>query len=85
MSSRNEILRQEGWRRQFVANEPRLSEAVEMYNEAGFHVHLEPLPKEAECESCAGGEEEEKLVWVCMGERRLVASCMLKVGVETDL
>lgn len=65
MSSRNEILRQEGWRRQFVANEPRLSEAVEMYNEAGFHVHLEPLPKEAECESRAGGEEEEKECRLC--------------------
>ena len=27
-----------------MAAEPRLSEAVEMYRELGFQVHLEPLP-----------------------------------------
>jgi len=64
-ASRIGILEQEGWRRQFVANEPRLSEAVEMYKEAGFDVHLEPLPEETECESCAGEEEEEKECRIC--------------------
>jgi hypothetical protein len=54
--SREETLRREGWKRQFVACEPRLSEALEIYREAGFEVHLEPLPKQAECESCAGAE-----------------------------
>jgi hypothetical protein len=53
-----EILEAEGWTRQFVAGEPRLSEAVEMYRELGFEVHLEPIPKESECESCAGTEGE---------------------------
>ena len=62
---RNKILRQEGWRRQFVANEPRLSEAVDMYKEIGFDVHLEPLAKESECESCPGEEEKEKECRIC--------------------
>jgi hypothetical protein len=49
----------EGWSKRFVASEPRLSEAVEMYQEAGFEVHLEPLPKEPECDGCVGTEEED--------------------------
>ncbi len=53
-----EILEGEGWTRQFIANEPRLSEAVEMYRAIGFEVHLEPLPKGPECETCVGGEDE---------------------------
>lgn len=54
--SRIERLEEEGWARQFVASEPRLSEAVETYKEAGFEVHLEPLPKESDCGSCTGEE-----------------------------
>jgi hypothetical protein len=50
-------LEQKGWVRQFIANEPRLSEAVELYRDAGFDVHLEPLPKGQECETCTGPEE----------------------------
>jgi hypothetical protein len=53
-----EKLEREGWVKQFVVNEPRLSEAVELYKEAGFDVHLEPLPKGKECETCAGPEEK---------------------------
>ena len=56
----NEMLLQMGWQRRFAANEPRLSEAVEMYKEAGFDVHLEPLPKEPECETCAGEEDKDE-------------------------
>ena len=52
-------LEEEGWSRQFVASEPRLSEAVAMYREAGFDVHLAPLAKEPTCESCAGLEEAD--------------------------
>ena len=55
-----ELLEEQGWSRQFIANEPRLSEAVEMYRELGFEVHLEPLPKEPECDGCAGPEEEKE-------------------------
>ena len=55
--SEEDRLRKEGWNKRFVANEPRLSEAVEMYREAGFEVHLEPLSEEPECDSCVGDEE----------------------------
>jgi hypothetical protein len=58
--SRISILESEGWSKQFVASEPRLSEAVEMYKEAGFEVHLEPLPKEPECETCVGEEDKDE-------------------------
>ena len=58
--SRIEILESDGWTKQFIASEPRLSEAVEMYRETGFEIHLEPLPKESECKKRAdedGGRE----------------------------
>ncbi len=69
--SRLEILKREGWTRQFVANEPRLSEAVELYKETGYEVHLEPIPKTdnsfdfpqamtgTECTACFEGKEDE--------------------------
>ena len=51
----------EGWTRRFVAGEPRLSEAVEAYNQAGFEVCLQPLPnKERECETCPGEEKTDQ-------------------------
>ena len=53
-------LEDEGWTRRFVTCEPRLSEAVDVYREAGFEVRLEPLPKEPECESRAGEEGERE-------------------------
>jgi len=58
--SRTAMLEDEGWTKQFIACEPRLSEAVEMYKEAGFEVHLEPLSKEPECETCAGEEDQDE-------------------------
>ncbi|RLC20080.1 MAG: hypothetical protein DRH56_10640 [Deltaproteobacteria bacterium] len=51
-----EQVERDGWQKRFVACEPRLSEAVEMYREAGFEVRLEPLPKAASCNTCAGEE-----------------------------
>jgi hypothetical protein len=51
-------LEREGWVKQFIVNEPRLSEAVAIYKEAGFDVHLESLPKGHECETCAAPEEK---------------------------
>jgi len=57
--SRIEELEKQGWVRQFVANEPRLSEAVDLYRESGFDVHLEPLPKGQECDTCTGAEEQK--------------------------
>ncbi|MBI5584505.1 MAG: hypothetical protein HY892_11845 [Deltaproteobacteria bacterium] len=54
---RQEELENQGWVRQFMADEPRLSEAVEEYQELGFEVHLEPLdplqpPEGQECIRC---------------------------------
>jgi hypothetical protein len=52
---REEELLAQGWTRQFVAGEPRLSEAVELYQSLGYEVLMEPLParaEEGECRSC---------------------------------
>lgn len=61
----------DGWTRRFVACEPRLSEAVELYKESGFEVLLVPLPvkttadkciktpEEKECMECYSGVEEK--------------------------
>jgi len=57
---RIEELEKEGWVKQFVASEPRLSEAVELYRELGFEVHLEPLPKAQACDTCAGPEKPDQ-------------------------
>jgi hypothetical protein len=54
-----EALEKDGWKRQFVACEPRLSEAVEMYEKAGYEVHLEPLPSEEVSPDEIRGEGEE--------------------------
>ena len=58
--SRIEALEKQGWVRQFVASEPRLSEAADLYRESGFDVHLEPLPKGRECDTCAGAEDQKE-------------------------
>jgi hypothetical protein len=53
--SRREELEKKGWTKRFTAGEPRLSEAVEEYQELGFEVLLEPFdPQErnGECASC---------------------------------
>ena len=36
-------MEEEGWQRRTVAQEPRLSEIVALYEETGFEVRLEPL------------------------------------------
>ncbi|MBN1833316.1 MAG: hypothetical protein JW896_14520 [Deltaproteobacteria bacterium] len=54
-------LEKEGWTRRFVADDPRLSEAVEVYKEAGFEVYLQPFPTdEPECETCPGEEKSDR-------------------------
>lgn len=57
-TSRADELGKQGWIRQFVASEPRLSEAVELYKALGFEVHLEPLPKNQEYDTRAGPDTE---------------------------
>ncbi len=51
----NLIPMEEGWTRQFVAAEPRLSEAVELYRSLGLEVRLEPVTPgslKGECVQC---------------------------------
>jgi hypothetical protein len=51
--SREAELEAEGWTRQFTVDEPRLSEAIEMYKLLGFEVHLEPMVPDESSEECA--------------------------------
>jgi hypothetical protein len=66
-SQREGELIREGWTRRFVASEPRLSEAVELYRSMGYEVYLEPLPvvdctsadeESGECRACFKGFED---------------------------
>jgi hypothetical protein len=63
----DELIR-EGWTKRFVAREPRLSEAVELYRSMGYEVYLEPLPmvdctsadeESGECRACFKGFEDK--------------------------
>ncbi len=55
----------QGWTRQNVASEPRLSEAVELYRELGQEVVLVPVLQECaaagdrgSCTMCFSGDED---------------------------
>ncbi len=61
-ASRFEILKHEGWTRQFIANEARLIEAVELYKQSGFDVRLESGSAADEIDRCPQGEAGECLV-----------------------
>jgi hypothetical protein len=66
MSTREEQLKAEGWIRQFVTEEPRLSEAVELYKSLGNEVLLEPVTMDdlEECGVCfAGSTDRYKLIY----------------------
>ena len=55
MGKREEELKKEGWERKFTTEEPRLSEAVELYESLGYEVHIEPASSEDmndECNVC---------------------------------
>lgn len=45
-------LERQGWTRQFVADESRLSEAVELYESIGYKVRLEPAIFDKTSEQC---------------------------------
>ncbi len=56
--SKAELLAQ-GWERRFIYDEPRLSEAVEIYRELGFEVALLPVaPDDVDCSECMKEEPE---------------------------
>lgn len=52
-AARESQLLAQGWAKQFMADEPRLSEAVEEYRELGFEVRLEEVDP-AGCASSGG-------------------------------
>lgn len=57
MTKREQELADAGWERRFIASEPRLGEALELYESIGFDVLLDPLPSEDEMKG-AGCEEK---------------------------
>jgi hypothetical protein len=64
-SNRLDELQAQGWTMQFMADEPRLSEAVEEYQNLGFEVHLEDVDPLAcaqsqGCTSCFQNPEVAK-------------------------
>jgi hypothetical protein len=74
--SREEELAAQGWTRQFNTDEPRLSEAVEMYEQMGLEVHLEPVVIDPNSEACQMCFEQDcdryKTIWTRpQGEPRL--------------
>ena len=59
--SREQLLTEEGWEKQFTASEPRLSEARELYESLGFEVKLEPADTschDTECRVCLDAEKD---------------------------
>jgi hypothetical protein len=50
--TREEELAKEGWEKKSVMSEPRLSEAVEMYESLGLEVRVEPVDLESMDEEC---------------------------------
>jgi hypothetical protein len=59
MGQRDEELKKEGWERQFTYDEPRLSEAKELYESLGYEVLLEPATKEEISGDCTVCLEED--------------------------
>jgi len=49
---RDAELEKQGWIRRFVVDEPRLSEAVELYKSFGYEVRLEPAVFDKTSEEC---------------------------------
>ena len=74
--TREEELLAQGWTRQFDTDEPRLSEAVEMYEQMGLELHLEPVVIDPDSEVCQMCFEQDcdryKTIWTRpKGEPRL--------------
>lgn len=46
-------LEKQGWQLQFTTDEPRLSEAVELYESLGYEVRVEPACTELPLPECA--------------------------------
>ena len=59
--TREEELIQQGWEKQDIYDEPRLSELFELYEEMGLEVHLEPFnpDEESVCTECMNATPEK--------------------------
>jgi len=57
VGKREAELARQGWKKQTTYDEPRLSELVAAYEEAGLEVRLEEPDREAldDCNACFGG------------------------------
>ena len=56
----------EGWERRSVLSEPRLSEAVQEYQELGFEVRLESVTSgdpESGCDACFTPEDDARIIY----------------------
>jgi len=53
LKSRVAELQRQGWQLQFTTDEPRLSEAVELYESLGYEVCVEPMCSELPLPECA--------------------------------
>ena len=53
LKSKIAALEREGWQLQFTTDEPRLSEAVELYESLGYEVRAEPAYNELPLPECA--------------------------------
>jgi hypothetical protein len=51
-TKREDELLAQGWIKQFIAGEPRLTESVELYSSLGYEVLLEPISVDKECGEC---------------------------------
>ena len=67
-SQKEEELKRRGWIRQFVTDEPRLSEAVELYKSIGYEVRLEQASVEEVnqiCKNCLKSDcESYKTIYI---------------------
>jgi hypothetical protein len=55
----------DGWQRCFCTDEPRLSEAVQTYEELGYEVQLRPAtPEEIPCADCRAAAERFRVIYV---------------------
>ena len=56
---KEEHLKKQGWNRQFVTDEPRLTEAVQLYKQLGYQVKLEQATYEEVNQMCANCLEDD--------------------------
>lgn len=70
---KSRILLEQGWERRFIACSPRLEEAVELYEAAGYEVYLadvEPDDPDIKCIICFEKQEELKKYKVIFTRKR---------------